>query len=292
MHRRTFIGHTTFATLTLAMGSRLHALGADNPYRANIGIQLYTLRDPLGRDAAATIKAVADAGYKQVEAFGFPGMTDVIQQARDAGLAVNSAHFRSDTVVTPKDAALSDFAKILERAKELQLTHLVIPAIPPATRVSIDTYKKVAENCNKGAAMAKEAGISLDYHNHSFEFTPLDGEKSGFDVFIEEFSEDMKFELDVFWVRVGGFDPDAMITRLKGRVSQLHLKDLADGHNLPYFGGMPPDSFKEIGNGIIPMRPILEAAAAAGVAHCHVEQDHSPDPLASIRTSIKNLSKL
>jgi sugar phosphate isomerase/epimerase len=292
MHRRTFLGHTAFATLTLALGNRLLALGADNPYRGNIGIQLYTLRNPLGKDAAATIKAVADAGYKQVECYGFPGMGDVIKRSRDAGLAVNSSHFESNTVVMPKDDALSEFAAILEKAKEMKLTQLVIPFIPPATRDSLDAYKKVAENCNKGAAMAKEADITLSYHNHSFEFKPFDGGKSGFDVFIDEFSADMKFELDVFWVRVGGFDPVEMIGKLKGRVSQLHLKDLADGQKLPDYGGMPQNAFKEIGNGIIPMAPILDAAAAAGVVHCHVEQDHSPDPLASIRTSVANLAKL
>ncbi|MFU8893965.1 MAG: sugar phosphate isomerase/epimerase family protein [Luteolibacter sp.] len=292
MNRRKFIGTTTFASLTFALQGRLLALGADNPYRNNIGIQLYTLRNPLGKDADATIKAIADAGYKQAETYGFPHTLDMIKRSRDAGLAVNSAHFQSDTVVVPKDEKLSDFAAILEKAKEAELTHLVIPAIPPAVRESIDTYQKVAENCNKGAAMAKDAGITLCYHNHSFEFLPLDGEKSGFDVFIDEFSPDMTFELDVFWVRVAGFDAAEMIGKLKGRVSQLHLKDLADGHQTPNYGGMPQHAFKELGNGIIPMKPILVAAAEAGVAHCHVEQDHSPDPVASIRESIANLAKL
>jgi sugar phosphate isomerase/epimerase len=292
MNRRKFIGTTSFASLTLALSGRLLALGPDNPYRKNIGIQLYTLRNPLGQDADATIKAVAEAGYQQVETYGFPHTLDMIKRSRDAGLAVHSTHFQSDTVVTPKDDAMSDFAAILEKAREAELTHLVIPSIPPAVRKSIDTYKKVAAHCNKGAAMAKEAGITLDYHNHSFEFLPFDGGKSGFDVFIEEFSPEMKFELDVFWVQVAGFDPVEMIIKLKGRVSQLHLKDLADGHELPIFGSMPQEAFKEIGNGIIPMKPILTAAAEAGVVHCHVEQDHSPDPLASIRTSISNLAKL
>jgi len=292
MHRRKFIATTSFAALTFSLSGRLLALGADNPYRKNIGIQLYTLRNPLGQDAEATIKAVADAGYQQVETYGFPHTLDMIKRSRDAGLAVNSAHFQSDTVVLPKDDAMSDFASILEKAKEAGVSHLVIPAIPPAVRESIDTYKKVAENCNKGAAMATEAGITLSYHNHSFEYLPLDGKKSGFDVFIEEFSPEMMFELDVFWVRVAGLDPAEMITRLKGRVSQLHLKDLADGHDLPNYGGMPQKAFKELGNGMIPMKPILEAAAEAGVVHCHVEQDHSPAPLESIRTSIGHLKAL
>jgi hypothetical protein len=40
------------------------------------------------------------------------------------------------------------------------------------------------------------------------------------------------------------------------------------------------------------MEPILAAAEKAGVVHCHVEQDHSPDPLASIKQSTAYLGKL
>ena len=40
------------------------------------------------------------------------------------------------------------------------------------------------------------------------------------------------------------------------------------------------------------MEPIIVAAKAAGVEHCHVEQDQSPDPIASIKQSISWLAKL
>jgi sugar phosphate isomerase/epimerase len=102
----------------------------------------------------------------------------------------------------------------------------------------------------------------------------------------------MKFEVDAFWIKVGGQDPAAFIKNLKGRVTQLHLKDLKKGLTLPHFASVPKDAFQELGDGIIPTEPILEAAAEAGVEHCHVEQDHSPDPLASIRQSMAHLKGL
>ena len=40
------------------------------------------------------------------------------------------------------------------------------------------------------------------------------------------------------------------------------------------------------------VEPIIEAGKAAGVAHCHVEQDHSPNPLASIKESVAYLKGL
>jgi hypothetical protein len=41
---------------------------------------------------------------------------------------------------------------------------------------------------------------------------------------------------------------------------------------------------------MIPMKPIMRAAEKAGVKHCHVEQDHSPSPLQSIRKSLTHLN--
>jgi len=109
---------------------------------------------------------------------------------------------------------------------------------------------------------------------------------------MDEFSPEMQFEVDVFWVVVGGVDPVKLIKKLRGRVSQLHLKDLKKGMDLPEFGSVPKDAFQELGDGIIPMEPIIQAAQKAGVAHCHVEQDQSSDPIASIRQSIQHLATL
>lgn len=293
MNRRSFVRSAAASTLVLTpAGSLLAALAPDNVYRKNIGIQLYTLRNALAKDPAGTLKQVAAAGYKQVEPYGFPNCQPLLDGAKDAGLAVHSTHFEWDSVVNPKDEGMSDFMKILDKAKEAGLSHLVIPYLADGNRGSLDAYKKVAENANKAAAMAKSAGIQLAYHNHAFEFQPKEGGKCGFDIFIEEFSKDMMFEIDVFWIKVGGHEPAAMIEKLAGRVSQLHLKDLKAGIKLPEFGSLPEDAFKELGNGMIPMEPILAAAEKAGVKHCHVEQDHSPDPLASIRQSAAYLGKL
>jgi sugar phosphate isomerase/epimerase len=293
MNRRSFLLSSAASSLALAPSANLlAALAKDNTYRANIGIQLYTLRNALSKDAAGTLKKVAEAGYKQVELFGFPNCQPLIDGAKAAGLAINSAHFEWDCVINPKDDAMSDFQKIVARAKELGIGNLVIPYLQDNVRKTLDDYKRIAANANKAAALTKAAGIQLSYHNHAFEFQPKEGGKTGYDIFMEEFSPDMQFEIDVFWIKVGGLEPADLITKLSGRVSQLHLKDLKQGLKLPEYGSIPQDAFKELGNGIIPMEPIIEAAAKAGVKHCHVEQDHSPDPLASIKQSVDYLAKL
>jgi sugar phosphate isomerase/epimerase len=293
MNRRHFL-RTAFASSIALPSLSAFALEAGNPYRKNIGIQLYTLRNQIKTDLAGTIKAVADAGYRQVEAFATPDETamNLIKAARDNGMAANSSHFNWESVTDPDKAGVMPFAEVLEKAMAAGLSHLVIPYLHGNTRETLDGYKRIAERCNAGAALAKEAGIQLAYHNHQFEFQPLADGKSGFDVFMTEFSPEMKFELDVFWVKAGGLEPVELMGRLKDRISQLHLKDLKAGLTLPEFGSLPEDAFKELGQGIIPMEPIIEAAAVAGVEHCHVEQDQSPDPIASIGLSMEYLKGL
>jgi sugar phosphate isomerase/epimerase len=291
MNRRSFLRTSATTTLFAGTSQTLSALAADNVYRSNIGLQLYSLRNELKTDTPGTIKALVDAGYKQGEMYGFPNCDDMIKAANDHGLGLHSTHFDWEAAVNPSDEGFSDFRKIVEKANQIKLTHLVVPYLHDKDRNSLDDYKRVAGNLNKAAVIAKKAGIQLAYHNHSFEYKPMGG-STGFDIFTKEFAPEMKFELDVFWVKAAGVDPVTLIKKLSGRVSQLHLKDLKKGLELPIYDGMPKEAFKELGNGMIPMEPIIEAGKAAGVVHCHIEQDHSPNPLKSVTESVAYLKTL
>ncbi|MCA9138825.1 MAG: sugar phosphate isomerase/epimerase [Planctomycetales bacterium] len=292
MKRRQFLAAGAATAAVLSQPKWLLALDADNAYRKNIGIQLYTLRNEIGRDVAGTLKAVADAGYKQVEPYGFPNADEMIREAKANGMAVNSSHIDSDGILKPDQKGVQPFEKILDKANDLGLTHVVVPWLAPDLRDSLDKYKMIADRCNVAAEKAKRAGIQLAYHNHSFEFKPLEGGKTGYDVFIDQFSDAMKFEIDVFWVAVAGVDSAELIGKLSGRVTQLHLKDLDRSVKPPQYDSIPQEAFKELGNGVIDMEPILAAAEKAGVSHCHVEQDHSPHPIESIQQSAAFLRSL
>jgi sugar phosphate isomerase/epimerase len=292
MKRRQFLRTALASSLASSASFQALALSKNNRYRKEIGIQLYTLRNQLKADTIGTIKAVAQAGYKQVEPYGFPDAGLMIQASKDNGMAVNSSHFAWESVTDPSKKGTIPFAKILDEARKVGLTHLVVPYLHEHNRQNLDDYKRLAENCNRAAQLSKQAGVQLSYHNHAFEFQPQEGGKIGYDILIKEFSPEMKFEMDVFWVVVGGADPVKLIEKLKGRVSQLHLKDVKKGMALPNFGSIPKDAFKELGNGSINMEPIINAAEKGGVAHCHVEQDQSPNPIKSIQESIQHLGTL
>ena len=292
MKRRQFLSTVAAGTAILSTPRFVSALDKDNVYRNEIGIQLYTLRNEIDADVKATIKAVAEAGYKQAEPYGFPNCRPMIEAANEFGLKLHSSHFNSDSIINNDSGDDDYFDTVLEKANDVGLSHLVVPYLPDQYRTSLDDYKRVVGNCNKAAEKAKAAGIQLSYHNHAFEFKPLEEGKSGYDVMIEEFSPDMKFELDVFWVAVAGVDTIELMNKLGSRVSQLHLKDLDASVQAPQYDGVPKEAFKEIGNGVIDIEAIIEAAGKHGIAHCHVEQDQSPDAMASIKESMETLKQM
>ena len=68
MNRRSFIYQASGLTLCLPSFARKSGL----PYLDELGLQLYTLRNPIKQDLGKTIREVAKIGYKQVEPYGFP----------------------------------------------------------------------------------------------------------------------------------------------------------------------------------------------------------------------------
>ncbi len=293
MRRRTFL-QATGAGLTALLARPLQAMPSDSRYLKTIGLQLYTLRNQLAKDVPGTLKAVADAGYYQVELGSVVGGEQVLEAAHEVGLKTTSAMIDWQTLVNPGKKGVTPFRDTLDAAVKHKLNFLVIPYVGKGSRETEDQLKALADRANRAGEACREANIQLCYHHHSFEFEKLAGGRTGWDVFVQEFDPQLvKFEIDVFWATIGGMDPIKTITDLKGRVAQLHLKDLLKGTPTTYDESkVPKEAFKEVGNGIIDWPAVLKAAEAAGVRQCHVEQDQSPDPIASIGESLKNLRTL
>lgn len=152
-------------------------------------------------------------------------------------------------------------------------------------------FKQMAAMLNKSGKLANENALSLCYHNHAFEFEPRDG-TTGLEIMLSETDPALvSLELDIFWASVAGHNPVDLLQKYSGRVRLIHLKDKAKGIATQYNEKVPPATFKEIGNGSLNIPAILAAADSAGAQHYFVEQDQSPDPIASLRQSYQYLSK-
>lgn len=293
MLRRTFL-QAAGATLTALASRRVCAAPEQDSYVKTIGLQLYTLRNQLDKDLAGTLRAVADAGYYQVELMRVVGGENVFQAAHDAGLHVSSAMIDWETLIHPGKAGVPSFGQTLDVAVKEQLKFLVIPYIGREDRQTVDQMKTFAQRANRAGRACRDAGIQLCYHHHSFEFGPLQGGATGWEILVHECDPALvKFEIDTFWAALGGHDPVKIIRDLGARVAQVHLKDLPAGTAVNYNeGSVSPETFQAVGDGSLDWSAVLAAAHAAGVVQCHVEQDHAPDPLASIVRSLRHLQSL
>jgi hypothetical protein len=65
LDRRSFLQTTALAGAALLLPDSL--LANKKPKQKNIGIQLYSVRDDMKKDPLATLKVVAEMGYKNIE---------------------------------------------------------------------------------------------------------------------------------------------------------------------------------------------------------------------------------
>lgn len=275
----------------LQAGSLAAALGASAgaAQLRSIGVQLYTVRTVLPGKPAETLRAIDAIGYREAEATfaGLDGIWPALQATR---LKPVSIHLDSAMVTKGKD---DDIARTMDQLKQKGFSYAVYPYLPPAERGGLDAIKTLAAKLNAAGGKARAAGLKFCYHNHAFEFQPMEGTMP-FQVLMD--STDAKLvglEMDVFWVSVAGHDPVELLGKLSGRVPLLHVKDKASGTPVMYNETVPRTAYKEAGNGVIEWPKVLRAAAAAGVEHYFVEQDQTPgDPLDSLSQSFAFLSKL
>lgn len=249
----------------------------------NIGIQLYTLREELPKDAKGVIGKVAQAGYKEVETFGYSseggffGMkpTEFADLLKQHELKAPSGHFGFDPYISGENEDL--LKSYIDAAKAVDMKYIIVPYLGENLRQSAADYQRVAERLSKAAEQCKAAGLQLGYHNHDFEFKKF-GDTTGYEILLKETDPDLVvFEADLYWVVRAGLDPVALFKDHPGRFKLWHVKDMDKAN---------PKINTEIGSGSVNFKEIFANAEVAGVEHYIVEQENfSLDPFESIAQS-------
>jgi sugar phosphate isomerase/epimerase len=242
-----------------------------------IALQLYTVRDRLAIDLPGTLQAVAAAGYRAVELAGLPEIAtdELVGLLRQSGLQPVAAHEGIERL-------RGDAGAVADRLTEIGCPRVIVPWMPEEDRRTTDEVRRFAAELGDLARRFAGRGIGFGYHNHSFEFAPLDG-TTVWDVLVSELSADVVLELDVYWASVGGRDPETLIREHGDRIRLLHMKDRTAGHE-------PHDA--PAGEGTLAFPRIVDAARAAGVDWYIAEQDEPHDPLANVSRALRYLESL
>ncbi|MCL2195192.1 MAG: sugar phosphate isomerase/epimerase [Oscillospiraceae bacterium] len=242
-----------------------------------IGAQLYTLREQMNADPAATLARVAEIGYRHVQVSGFSYDAGELKALCDGlGLSIQLTH-------TPPERILGDTAAVIAEHKTMNCPYVGIGGMPPAYRDGEGARRFIADFTPAMRAFA-DAGLKFQYHNHSFEFERFGGETI-FDILLRESDPALLgFTLDTYWVQHGGLDVPALIRRMAGRIDVCHVKDMAIVN-----GGM--QVYAPVGHGNMNWPAILAAFAEIGTQFAFVEQDecYDEDPLDELAKSFSSL---
>ncbi len=242
-----------------------------------VALQLYTVRNLTSKDMLGTLRQLAEIGYRNVELAGYGNSTagDIRATLDDVGMRAIAAHVAFARIEQETDAVLAEMETV-------GCPTVVVPSIGEEYRTSPEQVRRLVEKLNHLGKRLGAAGLRLGYHNHAFEFAPLDG-TTMWELIAQETDPSLvDLELDAYWTVVGGFDPVDLLQRYGSRVRLLHLKDRAREEGR---------TDAPVGHGTIDWEPILKAAAAAGTEWYIVEQDHPQDALADVRLSFEQLQR-
>ena len=249
-----------------------------------IGAQLYTLRDFLQTEEGVkeTLAKVKKIGYDSVQASGLYEIEPekLKKIADDNGLKIVVSHTNFKYIESAIQA-------VIKAHKTLDCPYVGIGGLPNEYKESDKTYLAFANIMNELGKQLYEEGLKFVYHNHGFEFFKYNG-KRGIDILIENTNPDyVQFEIDTYWVQVGGANPAEYIEKVAGRADVVHFKDMSVSVE------QNASKMAEIGNGNLNWEEIVKACDKAGVKYAMVEQDTCErDPFESLAISYNNLKEL
>ena len=244
-----------------AVRNILNTFNVKENKRVKIGAQLYTVREYMQkkRDLAATLKKIADMGYKYVQISGTCKFSArwMDKQLKKNGLVCPLTHYDRNKIYNKTE-------QTIKKHKRFGCDHIGIGYAPLDSKENFAEFYKSAY---PAAMKIKDNGMQLMYHNHNFEFENKIGDEYIMDVLCREFApEELGVTLDVYWAKFAGRDPVEEIYKIGKRISCAHLKDLVECED-------GTKRFGYVGEGVLDFDKIIEALEDIGTEYAFVEQD-------------------
>lgn len=191
-----------------------------------LGVQLWSVKEPLEADFGGTLKALADMGFQGVEFAGEfgPYQNDpgsLKQLLQTLGLQACGAH------VSFEQFRGENFQTSVEFYQKLGVTTLVIGYDERAWQP--ERVDNLVEALNSFANDLARYGMRLAYHNHQYEFDDFEG-ATYWDYIARHTQKDMALQLDVGWAVYAGKSPADYVRKYPSRTYSTHYKvRTADG---------------------------------------------------------------
>ena len=245
-----------------------------------VALQLYSVREDCKNDLPGTLKAVKEAGYDGVEIYAaqyeIPAQ-DLRKLADDNGLQIIGSH-------TPYRAVQdTELDRTVEYNQALGNPNIIVPSLPQDLRGTRQGWLEVGQFFNRLAAKLKAQGMRTGYHNHSFEFQPLEGELP-WDTLAGSTEPDVILQLDLGNAARGtGVDPVPFIGKYPGRSKTVHLKDHSATNDKAL-----------IGEGDIRWDEVFRVCETTGSTEWYIveQESYAYPPLECVRRCRENLRRM
>jgi sugar phosphate isomerase/epimerase len=262
------------------------AVGA-SAYAQEIGLQLYTFRKQIPGDVAGMHKRIHEMGIKELEGGDTYGLSmDEYKKI----LADNDLKMVSVGVDYDK---LDQLYNVIQQAKAFGATYVTCFWIPhKGMQLTKDEAIEAIKRFNTAGEILRKSGLTLCYHPHGYEFAEYEKKWTIMDLLIRGSEPgDVKFEMDVFWVKQAGQDPVRWLRNYRGRWVLLHLKDREKGTPNTIDGRGDENTNVVLGTGDVNIAEVMDAAKSIGIKHCFIE-DESSKSLEQVPASLAYLKTL
>lgn len=243
-----------------------------------LGAQMYTVR-AFTKDLDAfsqTLARLADIGFSSVQVSGTCEFEAawLAEELKKNGLVCPITH-------TKPQAMLDDAAAVCRDHLTFGATRVGLGMMPDCKNLDDSVYDRFVAEFLPVAKAIKENGCKFAYHHHNYEFIRSANGQRFIDRILEDFPADLlDIICDTFWVQAGGADVADFMRRLKGRIPNVHLKDMQIV--------LPREQrYAPVGYGNMNFDAILSAAEDAGAQYLLVEQDdcYGEDPFVCLKKS-------
>lgn len=234
-----------------------------------IALQLYSLRNEMKVDPVKYHELIAEWGISALEGGGGYGMTD----AEYAKLLADN-NLRIIGVGAEYMQLTKNIQPIINQAKKYGAKYATCYWIPHAEGpISMEEIKIATALFNAVGAELKKEGITFLYHPHGYEFAK-DRNKVRFNYMLEN-AKNFAFNLDVYWVKMGGGDPLKIMKKYPGKFPILHLKDRRKGTPGSKDGQGDVETNVILGTGDVGIADIIKEAKKQGTEYLTIEDESS-----------------
>ena len=252
--------------------------------KKEISVQLYTTRNFQPFDPI--FKFIKETGIINIELFGLESINiEEFKQMMDSNnISSHSTHVGFE--------ALKNTKNIIDRAIKLNIKHIVVPAPPERKNANFSNTFEMNEeewtvfgkDLSYYVAQIQDAGLTLGYHNHSYEFRPLESGKLPIECMMDQ-NENLKLEIDLGWAVAGGADPIDWIKKYSYKIVACHLKDFFSKEK----DMLVHDNQSAIGDGFIDWSQLISSIRETNCELFILEHDDPKDYQDYIIRSIENL---